>query len=85
MVAQRSGEKFISIGIECRLRILANVDIVEEVYRSKICQRLAYPESIWFSWYKFNERSLQTDAFQEPGACYNCLIVLEPDQLPQNF
>ena len=49
MVAQRPREKGESIGIEYKLRIGANADIVEEVYRSKIRQRFAYPESIWFS------------------------------------
>ena len=52
MVAQRPGEKGNLIGIECRLYIGGNVDIVEEVYRSQTGQRFAHPESLWFSWYQ---------------------------------
>jgi len=28
---------------------------------------------------------LQTDAFQEPGACNRRVVALKPDQLPQIF
>ena len=52
MVAQRPGEKGKSIGIEFRLHLGGNADTVEEVYRSKIGQCFAYPESIWFICYQ---------------------------------
>ena len=52
MVAQRPREKGKSIDIDYVPHIGGNADIVEEVYGSKIGQRFAYPESIWFSCYQ---------------------------------
>jgi len=57
MVTERMGEENKSIGVECALRMDFNVDIVEEVYCSKIRQRLAYPDSI-FSCYQSEWKDL---------------------------
>ena len=58
MVAQRPGEKNTLIGTDQRLRMGVNVEIVEEVHRSKIGQCLAYPGSTCFSRYQSEWKDL---------------------------
>jgi hypothetical protein len=53
------------------------VDIVEEEYRSKIGQRLAYPDSIFFSCYQVEWKDLTNECLSRAGCMQQALDRLE--------
>jgi hypothetical protein len=85
MVAQRPGEKNKLTCIEYRLHIGVNTDIVEEVYCSEIGERLAYPDSIWFSCHQNEWKDLTNECVSRAGCVLHAHSRLETRSVASKF